>query len=213
MNGEPTDFWSERYRASEGYLFGTEPAAFLIENPWMLELPVGGGRALSLADGEGRNAVHLARHGWNVTAFDLARPALERAEALAAREGVRVDFRLDDLDDGAWADETGRYDLVLGVFMQVFGDEERKERLWHNIRRVLKPGGRIALHGYRPEQLDYGTGGPPSTDNMWTTEYLAGIFADWRIERLAAYDRPVREGSGHNGMSALVDLVARKPDK
>lgn len=205
------DFWSARYRAAKGYLFGTAPAAFLLENPWVSELPAGGGRALSLADGEGRNAVHLARRGWQVSAFDLAEPALERAHKLALEAGVSLDIARDDLDNGTWAEREDAYDLVLGIFMQVFGDRERKVRLWRNIKRVVKPGGRVALHGYRPEQLEYGTGGPPSAANMWTVDELARVFEGWQFERLAAYDKRIREGTGHDGMSALVDLVARKP--
>ncbi len=59
--------WEERYSASGGYLFGTEPAAVLAENPWVIR---DGATALCVADGEGRNSVHLARHGMQVTAFD-----------------------------------------------------------------------------------------------------------------------------------------------
>ena len=40
---------------------------------------------------------------------------------------------------------------------------------------------------------------------------LREAFAGWQIEHLAAYDSAIEEGAGHSGLSALIDLVARKP--
>ncbi|MFD1797874.1 SAM-dependent methyltransferase, partial [Paracoccus aurantiacus] len=76
--------------------------------------------------------------------------------------------------------------------------------------RTLKPGGMLMLHGYRPEQITYGTGGPPHAENMYTEEMLREGFCDMRILHLAAYDCEIEEGKGHAGMSALIDLVAVK---
>ena len=46
---------------------------------------------------------------------------------------------------------------------------------------------------------------------MYTREWLESQFADWEILELKAYDAEIHEGHGHSGMSALIDLVARKP--
>jgi hypothetical protein len=75
---------------------------------------------------------------------------------------------------------------------------------------VLKPGGLLLLEGYRPEQLAYGTGGPPSIENLYTASLLRQAFADLTILHLAEYDAEIAEGGGHRGLSALIDLVARK---
>ena len=131
------DFWNDRYAGADGYLFGTAPALFLTENPWVL---AGAGRALCVADGEGRNSVEVARAGWQVTAFDLSPVAVDRARALAREAGVAVDTRVDDLENDAWAD--GSFDLVLGIFVQVFGDE-RKLPLLHRIGRAVKRDGQL----------------------------------------------------------------------
>ena len=57
------------------------------------------GRALDLGCGEGGDAVHLARLGWQVTAVDVSRTALSRAAAAAAAAGLdsRIDFERHDL--------------------------------------------------------------------------------------------------------------------
>ena len=67
------------------------------------------------------------------------------------------------------------------------------------------------IEGYRPEQVEYATGGPPHRENMYTEELLKDWFGEYEILLLDSYDAEVDEGPGHKGMSALIDLVARKP--
>jgi SAM-dependent methyltransferase len=57
---------------------------------------VGPGRALEMGCGTGRNALHLARAGFDVTAFDLAPRAIELAREHARRAALQVDFRVAD---------------------------------------------------------------------------------------------------------------------
>jgi hypothetical protein len=67
------------------------------------------------------------------------------------------------------------------------------------------------LQGYTPRQLEYRTGGPSQSENLYTEPMLREEFADMEILHLSEHDDIIREGEGHNGMSALIDLVARKP--
>ena len=69
--------WNERY-ASEEYMYGTEPNAFLAEHAAMLKGPV-----LSLAEGEGRNTVFLASLGFEVLGVNSSDVGLDKAQALA----------------------------------------------------------------------------------------------------------------------------------
>jgi cyclopropane fatty-acyl-phospholipid synthase-like methyltransferase len=195
--------WEDRYAASGEYLFGRAPAAFLSENAWLTR---GVQTALCVADGEGRNAVHLARAGVAATSFDMSPTAVERALALAAEAGVSVEAHVSDWEGWDW---TRQFDAVFGIFIQFMGSAERK-RQFETLRAAVKPGGRVVLHGYTPEQIALGTGGPPFAENMYTAAFLADAFAGWQIERLSAYERDVQEGRGHSGRSALIDLVARK---
>ncbi len=197
--------WEERYKNTDGYLFGTEPAKFLLENPGWIR---GGQNVLVVADGEGRNSTHLATQGANVTAFDLSPTAVQRARTLAAEHGASVNFNISDWDSWDWA--APAYDLVAAIFIQFAGPSERGKQ-FANLKQAVKPGGVLMLHGYRPEQINLGTGGPPFAENMYTSEILQESFGKWQIERLASYERDVQEGRGHSGKSALIDLIARKP--
>lgn len=196
--------WDERY-AAPGFLFGTAPSVFLTEQKKYL---VPDARALAVADGEGRNSAFLAECGLRVTAMDASEVAIKKARALAVERGVSVDFQKADIFDWDWTPNT--YDLVIGIFIQ-FLPPGKREAVFTGMKRAMKSGGILLLHGYRPEQVDYGTGGPPFRENMYTEADLREAFGDMEILRLASYDREVAEGTGHVGMSALIDLVARKP--
>lgn len=196
--------WDERYSA-DGYLFGTKPAAFLEAHADQL---VEGQMALAVADGEGRNGVFLAQQGLEVTTIDASEVGVAKAKALADLTGVSLDVQLADVLAYGWPPEA--FDLVVGIFIQFVGPEDRS-KIFEGMKQTLRPGGRLLLHGYRPEQLAFGTGGPPVAENMYTEDLLAESFADLTIERLESYDAEIEEGTGHVGMSALIDLVATKP--
>lgn len=196
--------WNDRF-AGPGYLFGTEPAAFLVDHAGWIKT---GARALSVADGEGRNSVYLAGQGAEVTAFDYSDNALVKARALAEARGVSVDFRYGDITHWDWT--SGAYDLVVGIFIQFTPPPQRAE-VFAGMIETLAPGGTLLLHGYTPKQLAYGTGGPRAEENLYTEDLLRESFGALDIRELSAYEREIDEGAGHSGMSALIDLVAVKP--
>jgi SAM-dependent methyltransferase len=165
-------------------------------------------RALCIADGEGRNSVWLAQQGLDVTAFDFSPVAVSKARALAGEAGVQVDYRQSDIF--AWDWKRQAYDVVVAIFFQ-FASPPQRAAIFSGLQQALAPGGLLLLHGYRPEQIAYGTGGPSQPENMYTEALLRDAFAALDILELRSYDAEVDEGSGHVGMSALIDLIARKP--
>ncbi len=197
--------WDERY-ATEDYLFGTEPAAFLTANAELLQPDL---RALAVADGEGRNSVFLAKRGLQVTAMDGSEIGVAKSRSLAADAGVTIDHRVADVLTWDW--EPDAFDLVVAIFIQFVGPVERAA-VFDGMKRTVRPGGRLLLHGYRPEQIANGTGGPPIPENMYTEDLLRDAFGNFNIEQLKSYDAVIEEGTGHVGQSALIDLVATKPN-
>jgi len=200
---DPAGTWNRRF-ADDGFLFGTEPNAWLREYAGVWQA---GQRVLCVADGEGRNSVWLARQGLAVDAFDIAEAGVAKARRLAAGQGVHVDFSVSDCDAYPWP-EAG-FDGVAAIFVQ-FADPALRGRLFENIRRCLRPGGTLVLQGYTPRQLEYRTGGPPIESHLYTQDLLRQAFADLDIAVLREYDADLAEGSGHCGRSALIGLVARR---
>lgn len=199
------DKWNERYRG-EDFRFGTAPNGWLAEHAGLWHP---GQRVLCVADGEGRNSVALARQGLRVDAFDVADVGVAKARRFAAEQGVEVAFSVNDVEDFAWAEDA--YDGVAAIFIQ-FADPPMRDRLFGRMRRCLRPGGLVVLQGYTPRQLEYGTGGPPQVSHLYTEAMLREAFAGFEIVALREYEAELAEGTGHRGRSALVGMVARRPD-
>lgn len=197
------EFWNQRYSGDE-FFYGTAPNAFLASQRYRFKP---GQSVLAVADGEGRNGVWLARQGLDVTAVDFSPKAVEKAQRLAGQCGVTVHHEISDLFAWNWGEN--RFDVIVAIFIQFVGPEQRRT-LNELMLRALKPGGLLILQGYRPKQLEYRTGGPSSAENLYTAETLREEFSAMEILHLAEHDDEICEGVGHCGMSALVDLVARK---
>lgn len=195
--------WNERY-AGEDYLFGRAPNDYLRRQAALLPP---GGRALCVADGEGRNSVWLAQQGLQVQAFDIADVAVAKARRLAAEAGVAVDYRVAGCDDYDWPEAA--FDVVVAIFIQ-FADPALRERQFAGMRRCLKSGGLLVLQGYGPRQLEFKTGGPGELSHLYTPELLRAAFARMQIVDLVDYEAVLSEGSRHRGPSALVGMVARQ---
>ena len=196
-------FWDERFAAPE-YIFGREPNRFLVSQAALFQP---GAAVLDLATGEGRNAVWLAQRGCRVTGIDISPKAIEKARRLGAESGVEVRFEVEDVRQRSWVADA--FDAVVTIFIQFAAPAERRS-VFEGMQRTLRPGGVIVLQGYTPKQLEYKTGGPPHAEQLYTRELLQASFGDLKSLDIKEYDAVIQEGSGHNGMSALIDLVGTK---
>jgi SAM-dependent methyltransferase len=197
------DTWNERY-GQESFYFGTEPNAFLSRQRHLLPA---GGKALAVADGEGRNGVWLAQQNLDVLSVDFSAMAQEKARRLAKSVGVTIDVQLIDIVNWQWPSDT--FDVIAAIFIQFCGPGDRA-KIFEGIRCALKPGGLFLMEGYTPKQLEYGTGGPKAIENLYTVELLETEFASFRSREIIQYDAVIEEGAGHHGVSAVIDLIARK---
>lgn len=195
--------WNNRYDTSE-YVFGQAPAFYLP----LKAKHLAPGRALCVADGEGRNGVWLAEQGFDVVSLDFSANAQAKAAALAQARGVKLE--LIEADVHAWNYPTEAFDLVVDIYSQ-FSTPAQRPGKWQGMVKALKPGGHLILLGYTPKQLEYGTGGPKVLDQLYTETLLREAFSSLEIIELEASERELSEGQGHSGMSAVIGLFARKP--
>jgi cyclopropane fatty-acyl-phospholipid synthase-like methyltransferase len=194
--------WQQRFSAP-GYAFGTAPNAFLKAQAPLLR---GRKTALSVADGEGRNGVWLAEQGLDVLTIDFSPAGIAKAQSLAAERGVRLRSELADVTTWRWP--TAAYDVVVAIF--IFVSPAERAAFFSNLKSALKPGGLLLMQGYRPEQVNYRTGGPPDAERLYTRAILQGGFGDMAELDIREHDSAISEGTAHVGMSALIDLVATK---
>lgn len=197
-------FWNQRY-SEPGFSYGTVPNDFLAAHAEK-HLPKGGA-ILCLAEGEGRNAVFLARLGFQVTGVDSSAVGLQKARSLAEQHGVEIQTVLADL--GAFDLGVRRWDGVVSIWCHMPSAE--RARLHRSVVAALRPGGVFLLESYTPKQLEYKTGGPATADLLPTlaavSVELAGLELSYAEEKL----REVHEGKYHDGLSAVLQLIARKP--
>lgn len=196
--------WDSRFASTDGFLYGTEPNQFMVSQAHLFQP---GMKVLAVADGEGRNGVWLAQQGMQVTSVDGSHVALAKAERLAHERGVTLNTVCADLVSWDWGNEV--YDVIVGIFIQ-FAGAGLRPTLFQRAARALKPGGYFLLQGYHTKQLDYKTGGPSAIGNLYTEEQLRAELAHMEIVHLERYDTELNEGTGHSGMSALIDVIARK---
>lgn len=197
---DPAQTWNARF-AKEGYVFGTEPNEWLRRNAAIWKP---GSRILSVADGEGRNSVWLAKQGHKVDAFDISEVGVAKAKQLATDNNAIVNFTVASCDNYEWPQD--HYDGVATIFVQ-FADPELRASLFGNIVRSLKLGGSLILLGYTPKQLEFRTGGPSVLSHLYTPDMLREAFGDLDIQVMDEYETELREGDGHKGQSAVIGLV------
>jgi len=195
--------WDERYATPE-YVYGTEPNDFLAS----VARRIPPGRVLSIADGEGRNGVFLATLGYDVTSVDASAVGLAKAVQLAATRDVRLTTQVVDLAD--YVIEPGAWTGIVSIFVHL--PPALRRRVHAEVVRGLAPGGVFILEAYSPDQLRHGTGGPSNPELLPTLDTLRAELKGLELVHAVALERQVREGAFHNGLSAVVQVLARKPD-
>jgi SAM-dependent methyltransferase len=197
------NLWDDRYRPAS-YYYGTEPNDFLRDHAKVIPP---GGSVLCVGEGEGRNAVFLAGRGYDVVALDQSAVGLAKAGLLASARAVRIQTTVASLD--GYRFEAGRWDGIVSIWCHL--PSAIRSRVHRQVVVGLKPGGVFLLEAYTPEQIRHGTGGPKEVDLLPTLAELRRDLDGLEILEAAESERIVQEGAGHTGLSAVVQLVARRP--
>jgi SAM-dependent methyltransferase len=197
------DFWNDRYKR-EVYAYGSEPNDFLRQHAGLFPER---SRIVSLAEGEGRNAVFLARQGHVVRGLDFSEEGQRKALRLAEAHGVRIEYELADLchydlGEAAW-------DGVVSVFCHL--SENDRPSLFASVARALKPGGIFLLESYNKAQIDLGTGGPKDVAYLLAKVELEQAFQEFEILLCRDRLRTIEEGDHHSGTGSVTQFIAWKP--
>jgi 2-polyprenyl-3-methyl-5-hydroxy-6-metoxy-1,4-benzoquinol methylase len=198
--------WDEKFDRPD-HLYGVEPNDFL--RACADQFPAKG-RVISLGEGEGRNAVFLAKQGYAVTALDSSSVGLEKTKRLAKANGVDVETKLSDLS----VCEVGNseWDGVVVVFCHL--PSALRSQVWQKIAKSLKPGGVLVMELYTPKQLEAtkagrSIGGPKDLDLLVTVDELRNAFPSLEFRVLREVEREIQEGEGHRGPSHTVQVLGK----
>ena len=169
-HGVDSDAWNDRYRDTE-LVWSAGPNQFVEAE--LADLAPG--RALDLAAGEGRNAIWLARRGWQVTAVDFSQAGLDKGQTLAG--DVAVDWVCADAT--TWQGD-GSYDVCVVAYLQLPAAERRAAV--RNAFASLRPGGVLLLVAHDTTNLTEGVGGPQDAEVLMTAEEVLGDLDGERFE-------------------------------
>lgn len=194
------EFWNTRYDHDE-YAYGKTANDFL--RSYTFQKP---SKILCLAEGEGRNAVYLALEGHEVTAIDFSEVALKKARQLANEYDVNVQTICADLNEYTF--EANHWDAIIAIFAHF--PPEIRQKVHGQIFESLKPGGVFLLEAYQKSQLQRGTGGPNALNMLYAEEELRADLHDFSNLEIESKSRQINEGAFHNGISDVIQLIARK---
>ncbi len=203
MTDHPKQMWEERY-AKPGYCYGTEPNDFLVAA--LRTHGAAKGKALCLAEGEGRNAVYLAALGYHPLAVDQSPTGLAKAVQLASTKDVALETLCVDLNDLEF--RVGVYTLATCIFGHV--PPELRRKVHRGVVTTLRPGGLYILEAYHPDNIGRGTGGPQEAMLCMTAAALREELQGLEFLHVEEIEREVNEGSVHHGLAAVTQVVARK---
>lgn len=194
--------WNARYSAPE-FAYGTEPNSFLKQHADLLLDPV-----LSIAEGEGRNAVHLASQGLQVHAVDNSSVGLAKAAKLAADRNVHITTEVADLQD--YAPEPNVYGGIVSIYAHL--PSSIRTQLSPLLVQAMKPGGILILEAYSENQRGRGTGGPSDPDLLMTCDKIEREWVGLETILLQETEREVLEGKFHSGMASVIQYIGKKPN-
>lgn len=189
--------WDERYAAVD-LVWSAEPNRFLAAEAADLRA----GRALDLACGEGRNAIWLAERGWEVTAVDFSRVAIDKARRLAEARGVTVTWAVADVVTATL--QPRAFDLVVVLYLQLPA-RERATALGQAASAVA-PGGTLLVVAHDSTNLTDGWGGPQDPNVLYGPDDVVDAIGDLEIVRA---ERVGREVATDDGTKRAIDVLVR----
>jgi SAM-dependent methyltransferase len=194
--------WNERYRANE-LVWSVGPNQFVEAE--LADLPPG--RALDLAAGEGRNAIWLARQGWQVTAVDFSQAGLDKGRTLAV--DLDVDWVCADATTWRRAPDEPAYDVAVIAYLQVTAPD--RGAAVRNAFGALREGGTLLLVAHDTTNLTEGTGGPQDPSVLMTAEDVLGDLGGetFEVHKAGRVPRVVGDGHGEEPARTAWDCLVR----
>ncbi|MDD4087804.1 MAG: class I SAM-dependent methyltransferase, partial [Bacteroidales bacterium] len=157
----------------------------------------------------GRNAAWAACQGWDVVAVDYSHAGKAKALKLAQKHQVKLDYRVQDLADLNFAENS--FDAIALVFVHL--PAAVRKRVHQKLIRSLKPNGLFILEAFHKDQLQHNTGGPKNAEMLYDSALLKSDFGDLQLRQLTETRTMLNEGNWHKGQAAVVRFIGIKPNE
>jgi len=166
----------------------SQPAQFLVDNIQLLPT----GKALDIAMGEGRNAIYLAKNGFDVEGVDISEDAVNAALQNARENKVIIRTDIVDLEKD--------FQIKTNVYNVIICFNYLQRDLIPHMKAGLKTGGMLVYETFTIDQPKFGK--PRNPDYLLKYNELLDMFRDFRCLRY-------REGIIDN-RKAVASIIAQK---
>lgn len=194
------EFWNSKF-LREGFLYGLKPNSFIASK--VKSFPKNA-KILCLGEGEGRNAIFLAKRGFEVSAIDASDIGLKKLEQRAFEENLNIKTICMDLNE--W-EAQGKYDVIVASYLHMYKDERAK--LFENIDDSLSIDGIFLGEFFSVKQLAYNSGGPKDEDLLYETDDFNRHFSLYENE-IKEQVTILDEGKGHQGEACVIRVLVKK---
>src|SRR5690606_17589553 len=183
-------FWDERYK-KEQYAYGESPNEYLKNKLTDLQT----GKVLFPLEGEGRNAVFAAKMGWQSFAFDQSGEGKKKAELLAVKSGVQIEYIVSDVENISFPENS--FDALVLIYAH-FPLNERK-RYHQKLGSFLKKGGVLIMEGFSKKHIEFqnenpNVGGPKDIEMLYDFEELKSDFEEFSFTECYETEIELNEG-------------------
>jgi len=165
-----------------------DPVQFLVDNADLLPK----GRVLDVAMGTGRNAIYLAKMGFEVEGVDISPEAVSAALESAEGSGVMIKAQVADLEKAFHIKEDAYDVIICSNYLQ--------RSLIPEMKNGLRRGGMIVYETHIVDQAQFGE--PKNPDYLLEHNELLDMFRELRCLR---YREGIFEGS-----IAIAGIIAQK---
>lgn len=193
--------WNERF-AKEGYAYGESENDFLKEFVHLLPK----GKILSLGEGEGRNAVYLAKMGFDVTAIDYSQVGLDKTLKRANENKTNIRTICADLT--TYEFEKDYWRGIISIYFHVH--KKARAIIHRNCVNALSKGGVFILESFSTNQLKFGTGGPKNLDLLMDLKEVLAELNGLEFKVAREIEREIIEGDYHTGLGSVVQIIGVK---
>ena len=204
----PSTEYEQRYQG-EDYYWGIRPNSLCYEI-MQRRPPVAPYRVLDIGCGEGKDAVFLARNGYQVEAFDIAEAGLKKGEKLAAQCKTHVNFFHADVLD---FEPTHPYDIVFCSGVLHYLPPEKRAPVLERLKACTAPNGLHVLNVFveKPFIAPAPDTEPAETAHpAWKSGELFLFYHDWKLHRTeeSIFDC---QSSGVAHQHCMNIMIAQKP--
>ncbi|MFH1764557.1 MAG: class I SAM-dependent methyltransferase [Gemmatimonadota bacterium] len=128
---------------------------------------------------------------------------MDKAQGLAQERGVFIETVVSSIEEFDLTE--GEWQGIISIFFHL--PPELRTKVNKAVVRGLAPGGILILESFTPQQLSFGTGGPPHAGRLVSLATLEEEFEGLKFLVAQETEREIHEGRMHGGRSAVAQMV------